>query len=465
VSLYILESSALLATIAWHRKASRPLLAFLPTLPGVVSIVAALVLVLAVTAVVHRIRTWSHNAPRRFGFTVMLNLVPMLLLFASGELGVRLLSRPATRGLVFMGTPLLPWRWSDVVARNRAILKQASIDGTWVGSFLVPDDVLGWVIGPNRRSADGLSFSSLEGIRSPRPGVAFADGRARHRIAIVGDSFTFGLEVPYEDSWGHRLEGALGPDVQVLNFGVDGYGIDQAYLRYDRDIRPWRPDVVIFGLINHDFYRSLAVYSFVSFPEWGFPFAKPRFVATRDRLVLLNVPLLSPQAILAVPSIGDLPFVEYDPGYHEADWTWQTLDRSYLYRLIVSRYGHWSQTDARSSDEVVIGLNSQILHSFIHLAEAERSSSVIVYFPSIRDFRGLTQDPGWQSLAQLALRRGNIPHIDLTPCLAALEPAERFLVGRSHYSPRANAAVAACLRDEVQRHLVRIPPRALPGER
>lgn len=62
--------------------------------------------------------------------------------------------------------------------------------------------------------------------------MGFAWVPTRYRIAIVGDSFTFKLEVPYEKTWGHQFEIALGPGWQVLNFGVDGYGLDQAFLRY-----------------------------------------------------------------------------------------------------------------------------------------------------------------------------------------------------------------------------------------
>ncbi len=88
----------------------------------------------------------------------------------------------------------------------------------------------------------------------------------------------------------HRLERTLGPDVQVLNFGVEAYGVDQAYLRYLRDVRPWRPQVVILGLIDHDLLRSMAVYFFLSFPGWDYPFAKPRFAAERGDLRLAERP-------------------------------------------------------------------------------------------------------------------------------------------------------------------------------
>jgi len=438
VSLYALEISALLVTVALHKRVvARSLLS-----PDVaIFLIACLALVGAAALMIHR---WRRARPRPLVFTVVLNVVPVLLLLVTGELAVRILSRPTPRGPVFMGTHLLPWKWSDVVAHNEALLHQAAISG----SFLVPDELLGWAINPGRRTADRLYFSSVEGLRSPQPGVILRDRRARHRVALIGNSFTFGLEVSYEHSWGSRLERALGGDVQVLNFGVDGYGVDQAYLRYARDVRPWRPDVVIFGLITHDLFRSLAVYSFVSFPGWPFPFAKPRLVADGDRLVPLNVPLPSPRALLTARSVSELPFVEYDPGYREEDWAWHPLDQSYLYRFVASQYRRWSGRDARASDERVATLNREILRTFIREVRAAGSIPIVVYFPSRLDFRARTRRPGWRSLAQTMLREAGIPHTDLTTCLDGVDPAKRF--GPGHYAPAGNAAVAECLRDDVR---------------
>jgi hypothetical protein len=441
ISLYVLEASALVALVASYKKGARSVLASLPSPSGVIFLVAGLALLSAAAIGVWRYRTWARRGPRRFGLTVVLNLLPVLVFLAAGELTIRMLSRPTPRGPMFMRTALPPWQWSDIVALNETLLEQASLGG----SYLVPDEVLGWVVGPDRRSADGPYFSSVEGIRSSRSGVAFAERPAGQRVALVGDSFTFGLEVSYEDSWGQRLERALGSDVQVLNFGVGGYGVDQAYLRYHRDVRPWRPDVVIFGLIDHDLYRSLSVYTFVTFPEWPFPFAKPRFVMDGDRLVLLNVPLPSPRAILAARSIRELPFVEYDPGYREEDWEWRTLDRSYFHRFMVSQYRRWSAV--HSPRERLVGLNLEILRAFIREAREEGSVPIVVYFPGRRELRKVAKDAGWRSVAQRALSDGDIPYTDLTPCLAALDPADRF--GLGHYSPRANAAVAGCLRGRV----------------
>lgn len=447
--LYLVELS-LLVFLVVVGKATVAQLALSLTVRHLLVAVAVVVLMAGVAVIVSRYRTRGQRAPRQFGLTVVLNLVPLLAIAAIAEVAVRALAQPGPRGPTVMRTPLLPWAWADMVSHNRALLDTTSIKG----SYLVADSMLGWTIGPSRRSADGQAFSSVEGLRSAEPGAVLDARRPPHRVAILGDSFTFGLEVSYPDTWGDHLERALGPDVQVLNFGVDGYGVDQAYLRYRRDVPHWRPDVVILGLITHDLFRSLATYSFVSFPVWPFPFAKPRFVADGGQLRLLNVPLSSPAAILEAGSVSALPFVQYDPGYAPEDWKWTPLDRSFLYRFLVSKYRRWSEDDARVWAEAT-EINREIVRAFIRDVRAAGSLPMVVYFPSRVDFRQRRRDPAWESLAQTMLRRGEIPHLDLTACVGALPSQARY--GQQHLSPRANEAVAGCLREPVARLLSGAP--------
>jgi hypothetical protein len=56
------------------------------------------------------------------------------------------------------------------------------------------------------------------------------------------------------------------------------------------------------------------------------------------------------------------------------------------------------------------------------------------------------------------LEEGDIAYVDTTGCLMELSPGERFPAdGRNHFAPRANAAIAACLRDRVREALARTP--------
>ena len=233
---------------------------------------------------------------------------------AAIESVLRLLAVTSDDGVTIGNVRLAPI-WPEVVARNRSLLDEWAPGGVWKESYLVFDPELGWVVGRDRATADGLYISSAEGIRSGERGIAFAESRPAYRIAIVGDSNAFSLEVPFDESWAHRLEALLGSDVQVLNFGVNGYGIDQAVLRYERDVRPFLPDLVIFAFIQHDLDRSMTVYPFISFPSWEMPFAKPRFLADDAQTLPVNTPLPEPQWLFNRRRLQDLPHIDLDLGY------------------------------------------------------------------------------------------------------------------------------------------------------
>ena len=86
-------------------------------------------------------------------------------------------------------------------------------------------------------------------LRSPRPAAGVL------RVVALGDSSTFGMGVPYHDTWCAQLEGLLdseGEAVEVIDAGVIGFTIDQGLERYDELVHALAPDVVIaaFGGIN-----------------------------------------------------------------------------------------------------------------------------------------------------------------------------------------------------------------------
>jgi len=438
--MYAAEGAALLTALAWYKNGGKPFL-FLPTGRYSLFFLGGALTFLASSAYLFfRYCRTEGDQRREFRFTLAMNVVVVGALLICGEGAVRLFQSRLFFATSFMNTVLLPRSWDEVIARNRALLDKAPNNI----SYLVSDDLLGWTVGPGRRSSDGLYASSKEGLRSARAGETYAGATRLHRLALVGDSFTFGLEVPFEDSWGHRLEREFESRIQVLNFGVDGYGIDQAYLRYWRDVRSWKPDVVIFGFINHDLYRSMGVYAFVSFPEWGFPFAKPRFIVEGGKLRLLNAPVLGPQAILTRRSITELPFIEYDRGYNPDDWERRPYHRSYLIRFLLSRYRRWpEQLPDAVSDEAVTLVNSEILAAFASVAEAEGSIPLIVYLPSRVGFKNGETEAAEAVLG--ALKARGIEYKDLTSCLRGFGVDELFLEGRPHYSAKGNTAVAKCL--------------------
>ena len=203
------------------------------------------------------------------------------------------------------------------------------------------------------------------------------------RIAILGDSYTFGQDVSFEDTWGHRLENFEGPGVQVLNFGVPAYGIDQAFSRYLRDVRDWHPDIVILSFISHDLVRSGMVYYWIGFPGAAVPGAKPRFSLAAEEFTLVNLPLPFQEHIYSTSTIGDLPFVQFD-SVSSGRLGVALYQYSYLLRFAVSWPFDLSASLYRL-DRNVQRINEAILNSFIRTAQAEGSFPLVVFLPECMD--------------------------------------------------------------------------------
>jgi hypothetical protein len=338
---------------------------------------------------------------------------------------------------------LLPKSWHALTAHNQKLLTQAEASPT----FHMYDEVLGWTIGPNRRSADGLYYSSAEGLRAPHEGVSFTKHTRKTRIALVGDSYTFGEDVLYEDSWGHFLEKALGPEFEVLNFGVPGYGVDQAYLRYEKDVREWKPKVVILSFIPHDTERTMTVYPPLNYPAWELPFSKPRLILRGGELKKLNTPTVRPEAIFSTKTVFELPFVEYDKGFRKREWEEKFFHLSYFARAFTTWLPRWESIAPDVSDEALTSVNASILKAFVRSAEQMGSAPLVVYHPK----RAL--DPlSDSSLSRRVLLKAGVAYTEPTSCLLALPPAEWF-IPKGHYTPQANAAVARCLVNIVRQAL------------
>ena len=98
---------------------------------------------------------------------------------------------------------------------------------------------------------------------------------------------THGDEVTDDEAWLHRLSERLGCNVQ--NFGIGGYGLDQAALRYELASPPG--NFVIVGLFIEMLRRDLAAsWTFYQGPAQNnlpaYSVTKPMFVMANEKLEL-----------------------------------------------------------------------------------------------------------------------------------------------------------------------------------
>jgi hypothetical protein len=97
---------------------------------------------------------------------------------------------------------------------------------------------------------------NAEGLRGPEVSVEKPQGV--RRVALLGDSIAFGYWVADEDGLARQLESMLdevrgtGPRVEVLNFGVPGYNLDQDIETLRSRALRFDPDVVVLAFCLND---------------------------------------------------------------------------------------------------------------------------------------------------------------------------------------------------------------------
>ncbi len=457
-SLYLAEFTAIgILLLAYRAQGKGSTVEFLVSRPGILCIGAAVILLGALGVVVQQCRVGLRSGSKQWIFALVMNAVVVLGLLGTGEIALRILAFETNTEVRIAGKLLYPRQWDVTAAKFRAILKYAESHPP----FWIPDADLGWVIGPNRQGANGLYFSSAEGLRSTRPDESYRNVPSPCRIALIGDSFTFGEEVRYEDAWAHLLDRQLGPHCRILNFGVGGYGIDQMYLRYVRDVQSWKPNIVIMAFVNHDVVRSMSVYSFLLFPGGETPFAKPRFVVKNGQLHQLNRPLITPEAMFSQSAISDLPYIKHDANYKETEWDrpgWGFLNPSYVLRFFNSLYPLHEHERPEISDAVLQEVNTELFRAFRRDVSQSGAQSLVVYLPSVDE---LPHRQPWEPIGLKTLREGQIPHLDLRDCMQAGHVPDMFMPeGQGqHYAPAGNRVVAGCLLEPIRTLIVQPSPR------
>jgi len=143
--------------------------------------------------------------------------------------------------------------------------------------------LLGW---PSPKAYGGKNFDA-SGSRIvpafPTPGNAC--------VSLYGDSFTWSDEVDHEHAWGNVLSQLLG--CRVANYGVGGYGADQAYLRFkhNKDEAP----IVILMIFSENIQRHVNQLGMLRTGGKGIRSFKPRFIINRHYTDLNNSHFIIPR--------------------------------------------------------------------------------------------------------------------------------------------------------------------------
>jgi lysophospholipase L1-like esterase len=121
----------------------------------------------------------------------------------------------------------------------------------------VVPDVLGFDPHHEIGHLDLTTYANEGGYNGPFRPTDRAPGT--FRVAVLGDSFTFGWGVQAEEAWPALLEERLaaglagtGVTAEVLNFGVPGYNTWLQLLHWQRVVSRYTPDAVLLGYYSND---------------------------------------------------------------------------------------------------------------------------------------------------------------------------------------------------------------------
>jgi lysophospholipase L1-like esterase len=376
----------------------------------------------------------------------------VLIALFFGEVGLRFFSRSDIDGNIYIGKlRVKPFRVPQVDLRAK-VEAFAKTDQ----SYFQYDPDLGWSIRPNREADGGFYHSNTAGFRSSvhQKTISLEPAVGILRIALFGDSFTHGSDVPFEDSWGAILEDRLnqkGVQVEVLNFGVPGYAIDQAFLRWRKNGKPFHPNIVLFGFQNSNVKRNMNLIRVLYSPDTGLIFSKPRFVLEDHSLRLVNVPALPPENLPAtLKNIDKWELKEYEFFFKKANYIDSPLYASRLVTFAISglstRFSHRRKDyDFFAPDSMSRKLTMRIIQEFHQDVTKQNAKFVIVHLPTRKPLKKLRSKEAlkYQGLLNDLVSRYHI----IDPADELLQMAEKksldalFGVDTGHYSAIGNGVV------------------------
>ena len=315
------------------------------------------------------------------------------------------------------------------------------------------DPVLGW---PSPLSIGKGEFDTSGSRIVP----AFPDPNTKACVALFGDSYTWGDEVAPEDAYGNVLATRL--RCRVANFGVGGYGTDQAVIRYEL-LKP-AARVVVLGHFSVEIIRNVNQFRdfFALSSRFGF---KPRFVLRDGQLELIPLPVLAEDSYRELVRHPDtvLPLDWFRPGGPAG-----VVELRFPFTLSVARalkdyrlarlnrepsYAEFYRPDHPSG---ALELTVAIMRRFVADARERDQEPLILVIPDVSDLESLLDHhtvPYQPLLDRLTLE--GVPFVSAAQALAQVlhgRPpcALYFRCSRSHLRPEGNRVLALVVEKALQ---------------
>ena len=292
------------------------------------------------------------------------------------------------------------------------------------------------------------------------------------RILVFGDSFAEGWGVPIERSFSEEMEnhsgtgGESNPPIQVLNFGVAGFGTDQELLLFRQHGTRYLPDDVVVLFYANDLWNNQSRKGIGS--ERGH---KPYFrISAAGELMLRGVPVVKSRYWSLQEGAWNPPAAQRFQRYLFEHWhtlaiVGKALGSSSVPTAQRAKYyeGLYGRTET-ARDKTGWGLTGAILREFQQAVVATGARFHLVYVPAIVQ----VEEENWRLKQQLHglagedfdLQKPNrqlraiatehqISFVDLTPTFVAEARTRTLYFRDSHWNEAGHALAAAVVAGEI----------------
>lgn len=265
-------------------------------------------------------------------------------------------------------------------------------------------------------NAEGRVFDHK--AAAPAPGAA-----PSCRVALMGDSFTEGGQVPFPVSFAGLLErDALGT-CEVRNYGVRSYSPAIYLVQWTREVRKWKPTHVFVLLFDNDIREDVSYLSTAAIGEDGWP--------------------------LAIQGPGD-------------GWLFSHLRRSYVARLVrmVTQRAEWALTHDGDQELTVDGVVEEnpgwsgpspgLVQELNRRVRAEGTRLVVMAVPSRYRLMGdgkLKIDRDFHEKVKAWSAEHDVDFLDLSTAFehASRSGPELFFRKDIHFTEAGHAVTAATI--------------------
>jgi hypothetical protein len=184
------------------------------------------------------------------------------------------------------------------------------------------DADLGWSYVPRSSSTQSFGHAKRKVVLAfDRIGARCNDPERvldglRPTLLFIGDSFTMGHGVSYDECVSGIVERAIGSRFQVINLGVQAFGSDQAYLMLLRHISSFNVKAVVYTFIAEHVQRNAVSDRRLMFRYRRYQFVgtKPAFGLEHGALRLADAPMryedMSSSSLLALTKMAYIAWCE-----------------------------------------------------------------------------------------------------------------------------------------------------------